>query len=251
MLRMALIASCSAVGVHAQLVFQDSFNYPAGQPLGSQSSWVSSGSGNEILINPGNLATAGMQNPVGNSIALAGPGKSAFTTFAAQTSDTYYSFALNVVSLGTMTTAGDYFAGFTDGGAGQGCTLWLRRDSVNPNAFDFGLSVRDSSSVQWNSNGSGWAIGQYHFLGLYDFGVNFDGTADVADAWINGDMSATYGKPTPGVGPHYRLHSRLIYRNSAAFSLGRGREAKPPHLWLMSFALEKHGRTLRLSLNLA
>jgi hypothetical protein len=228
-LSLSLSILLCAVTLHAQIIFQDSFNYPAGQPLGSEPLWTSSGSGNDISVVAGNLATAGIQSPVGNSIALARPGESDFTTFATQTTATYYSFALRVVSLGTMTTAGACFAGFTDGGTGRGCALWLRRDSGNPNNFDFGFSVRDFSDVQWNN---GWALGQYHVFGLYDFGVNWSyyGMSDVADAWIDSNPSSPSGVPQAGQGSVFQVAFAQDLPQVGGFFFSQGAGSETPVL---------------------
>jgi hypothetical protein len=169
----------------------DGFNYTVGQNLGAQTSWQSLNTGDSLLVSAGSLTYTGFAASTGNKIAYDGAGVDAAKKFDSLTTGTaYYSYLLNVSSVGTLSATGGYFTTFyqsltsTTGGA----CVWTRLDGA---AYDIGISVRINTPVTWSTVKS---LGTtYLIVASYNF-VAGD-TNDVCNIWINPN-SSTFGAAT-------------------------------------------------------
>ena len=160
----------------------DGLNYTVGQGLQTQANWSSLNSGDALLIASGNLTGASMPAPTGNKVTFDGAGIDASKAFTQQTSGTvYFSFLLNVTSLGSLNTTGSYFSGFVEGATTNfGGTVWLRADGAG---YDIGVNPRTTAAnTVWSSgttaiNGTHLVVISYQIV---------SGTAnDVVKLWLD------------------------------------------------------------------
>jgi hypothetical protein len=98
------------------LPHHDPINYTVGQGLQTQTGWTTLNSGDALLISSGNLTYTGLGASSGNKVTFDGTGIDAAKLFTQQTSGTvYYSFLLNISSLGSLNSSGSYFTSFNEG----------------------------------------------------------------------------------------------------------------------------------------
>jgi hypothetical protein len=95
----------------------------------------------------------------------------------------YYSFILNVSSLGSLTTAGGYFTSIAQAASttSYGTAIWTRL-STTAGKFNIGVSTRSNSTVSWLTADLDPGT-SYFVVCAYDI---ISGTAnDVARLWLN------------------------------------------------------------------
>ncbi len=81
---------------HGALLIDEPFNYTLGN-LGTQGSWVQSGSQPELIVANGNLSVSGLIASTGNKVTFSGAGRTCYKTFSGPASGTvYFSFILRV-----------------------------------------------------------------------------------------------------------------------------------------------------------
>lgn len=96
-------AACKPINT---LPYSESFNYTVGTPLTSQQKWTVANSGDNVLINAGNLSYAGVTS-TGQSAMFSGTGAEAWSPFTPTTTGTIYtSFLMNVTDMSNVTTDG-------------------------------------------------------------------------------------------------------------------------------------------------
>jgi hypothetical protein len=181
------------------------FNYPPGSNLAGNNGWVlSSGTNPKIATNA--LVTPGLQPATeGNSVVFGGGAmeirRGLKNALGGELRGVYfYSFAFNVVDLGSLSTNGGFIAAFsaTNPPGVYGGRLYLRKDiGGDANGYNLGVSRASGATedIAWAANV--FATAQTNFV------VCRYATADQGDAntylWINPDPS-TYGAanaPTP------------------------------------------------------
>jgi hypothetical protein len=169
------------------LPHHDPLNYTVGQGLQNQTNWTLINSGDDLLISSGNLSYSGLPTSTGNKVVFSGAGIDAAKLFTQQTSGTvYYSFILNVTSLGSLDTGGGYFTGFTEGTSNTnfGSTVWLRLDGEG---FDIGINPRSTDgNTVWST---GTQTINTNILVVISYRIVSGTINDVVKLWIN---------PTPG-----------------------------------------------------
>jgi hypothetical protein len=178
------------------------FNYTpdATNGLFAQSSgiWSRLNTGDSILVDAGNLTYTGLAASTGNKVKFDGAGADYYRDFTSQTTGSVFSsFILNVSSLGSLGTAGGYFATFIQSGSTTvfGGTIWLRQ-STTAGKFNIGISTRSSNApTSWLA--TDYTPGTPCFIVFsYDF---VSGTVnDVCRLWVN---TTSFGgtEPTPDV----------------------------------------------------
>lgn len=168
------------------LPHHDPINYTVGQGLQTQTGWTSLNSGDALLISSGNLTYAGLIAATGNKVTFDGAGIDAAKLFTQQTSGTvYYSFLLNITSLGSLNTTGGYFTSFNEGtGSTFGGTVWLRSDGAG---YDVGINPRTTAANTVWSTGT-QSINTTLFV-VVSYQIVSGSTNDIVKLWIN---------PTPG-----------------------------------------------------
>ncbi len=147
----ALVVFALQVSGQVTLPHLDPINYSAGQALQSQANWTVLNTGDDIAITSGNLSYSGLAASSGNKFSFDGAGIDAAKLFTQQTSGTvYYSFLLNVSSLGTLNATGGYFTGLNEGtGSVFGATVWTRK---NGTGYEIGLNPRTTAAnTVWSS----------------------------------------------------------------------------------------------------
>ena len=146
--------------------------------------WVRINSGDSVLVTSGNLSYSGLPASTGNKISYDGTGSDNYRAFTAQTTGTvYYSFILNVSSLGSLNTTGTYFTGLIQAGSTSafGGTVWTRQ-STTTGKYNVGVSTRSNSAVSWLAADLDPAT-SYFIVAAYEI---ITGTAnDVAKIWLN------------------------------------------------------------------
>lgn len=206
-------SSDAMLTVQYPMPYSEPFNYTAGTNLGGQTNadyiiWYDIGTaqaGNYVTNLAGNLTIPGLLAPLGNSIKLAGIGKSArfsFTPGTAITNGTlYYSYALKPTSLGTLDTNGLWVAGFNNSTGTQttqptviGTRLYLRSAT---GGFNIGTSKNSSTSTDWVWSPTVFTNNQTIFIvGSYTFTTVGNTTDDIAKMWIN-PATNTFGAGSP------------------------------------------------------
>lgn len=181
----AVLLNVAAFG-QAALPHLDPINYTVGISLQSQSGWTTLNSGDDLLITSGSLSYSGLAASTGNKVTFDGAGIDAAKLFTQQTSGTvYYSFLLNVSSLGSLATTGGYLTGLNEGTTTNfGATVWTRK---NGSGYDIGINPRTTAgNTVWTS--SAQTVGTT-VLVVISYQIVSGAANDVVKLWIN---------PTPG-----------------------------------------------------
>jgi len=197
----------------------DAINYTVGQGLQTQTGWTSLNSGDALLIASGNLTYIGLPASTGNKVTFDGTGIDAAKLFTQQTTGTvYYSFIVNISSLGSLNTTGGYFTGFNEGtSTNYGATVWTRKDAVDGTKFDIGINPRTTAAnTVWSSaqtvNTAIFVVISYQIV---------SGTGnDIVKLWINpalggSEPSATLSATNTG-GTDLANVNRILIRQDAA-----------------------------------
>ncbi len=208
---------------HGQLLYEP-FNYTpdAVNGIAQQSGglWVRINSGDSVLVTSGSLTYTGLPASTGNKISFDGSGSDNYRVFGAQTTGTvYYSFILNVSSLGSLNTTGTYFTGLiqTASTSAFGGTVWTRQ-SATAGKFNVGISTRSNSAVSWLAAELDPAT-SYFIVAAYEI---IAGTAnDVAKIWLNtpaigGAEPAPDATSVPGTDLGATGIERILIRQDAA-----------------------------------
>lgn len=180
--------ACSGTGTAPvpTLPHYDGINYTIGQGLQTQTDWTILNTGDDLLIASGNLSYPGLVDSMGNKVTFSGAGIDGAKLFTQQTTGTvYYSFILDVTSLGSLDASGGYFSGFTEGTSNNfGATIWTRLNGAD---YNIGINPRTTvANTTWSNaqtiNNTLFIVVSYQIV---------DGAAnDVVKLWIN---------PTPGI----------------------------------------------------
>ncbi len=182
---LAVMVLFFAIGANAQLLVEQ-FNYTdhATNGLALQSNlWNKVNTGDSILITNGSLSYPGV-TPAGNKVAFGSTGTDYWRAFTSQTTGTvYYSFLLNVTSLGSLDGTGGYVTTFIQDASTTtfGSTVWLRLDG---SGYNIGVSKRTTvANVVWS--GTTMDINTTYFIVVsYQFNSGTT-TDDVSSLWIN------------------------------------------------------------------
>jgi|GEM_PF-824159 len=170
----------------AQLL-TESFDYTphatSGLSAQSAGAWNIINTGDSILIQSGSLSYPGLVASMGNSVVYGGAGTDYYRSFASQTSGTvYYSFLLNVSSLGSLNTAGSYTTGFIDGTTSNFIgRVWLRLSGTSN--YNIGINA---GSVLTNTSWLGTALTPgTTYLVVISHQLISGTSNDVSNIWIN------------------------------------------------------------------
>lgn len=177
--------------------FEEQFNYTSHvtNGLSTQSSnvWKKLNTGDSVLVTSGNLAYPGFKQSAGNKISFVGAGTDYYRPISSQSSGTvYFSFILNVTSLGSLNATGGYFGMLSDNATNFGSTIWLKANAPN---YKIGIAPRTTtatfSSTDFAINTNVLIVASYQIV---------SGPAnDIVKLWIN-PSSSTFGagsEPTP------------------------------------------------------
>ncbi|MBK9939706.1 MAG: hypothetical protein IPP02_15240 [Chitinophagaceae bacterium] len=166
------------------------FNYTPhptdGIALQSGGLWVRINSGDSMLVTAGNLSYSGLPASTGNKISFDGTGSdnySPFTSTAVTSGTAYYSFIVNVSSLGGLTTTGGYFMGLLQAASTSafGGTVWTRL-STTTGKYNIGVSTRSNSAVSWLA--TDLDPGTSYFV-VANYEIIAGATNDVSKIWLN------------------------------------------------------------------
>ncbi len=174
----------------AQLLVHEPFNYTPDPILGlwtqSTATWLRINTGDSVLVTSGNLTYPGLPASAGNKVSFDANGSDYYrvvTGSPVTSGSVYYSFILNVSSLGGLATTGGYFTSLIQGGSttSYGASIWTRLSST-AGKYNIGISTRSNSTVTWLSTNFDPGT-PYFVVGAYDI---ISGTAnDVARIWVN------------------------------------------------------------------
>lgn len=169
------------------LPYLDAMDYVTGKTLNVQPTWANANTGDSLFITSGSLSYTGLAASTGNKVAFEGIGLDAFLLFTDQIDTTvYFSFLMNVSSLGTLNATGGYFSGFSSNTTTFGATVWSRLDA-GAVGYNVGINPRTTTAnTSWspivlNTNSTVLVVIAYEMV---------TGAAnDTVKMWIN---------PTPG-----------------------------------------------------
>lgn len=164
------------------LPIYESFSYTGASNLGGQGGWTNFNSGDEVVVASGNLSYTGMGESAGNKVTFGGAGIDPMITFASIAENkVYFSFLLNVTSLGSLNTTGGYFAGIAGSSSTFAATIWMR--STAGGGYNLGINPRTTTAnTSWSTtefplSSTVLVSGSYEFVA---------GTAnDIVRLWIN------------------------------------------------------------------
>jgi hypothetical protein len=213
-----LLSACAALALgaasaNAGLLVYEPLDYPAGSALENQvasngQAWSTAGTGDDILVAPGNLIVAGLPAPKGNSAAFGGLGKTERVGIASSpvTSGTlYYSLALKFVSPAPASQI--FIAGFNVLSGPQaanpttvGTRLYVKAGATG--GVLFGTSKNSSVAADIGFDATERSLDQTFFIvGSYqivDDGSGLTGTDDISKLWINPNASTFGTSAAPG-----------------------------------------------------
>jgi hypothetical protein len=183
--------------VSSTLVYE-SFNYDVGTALTDHGGWLLN-SGTSATVEPGNLSAAGLVAASGSRIFWRQASMSVRLPLGTNiTSGTvYYSFAMNVESLGGGFTGNGVLAGFTTGtGTSFGTKVDIRNNAGA--SFTLGTSKAGSGTQVFDTNNL-LAATTIFLVGRYTF--NPAASDDVAELWINPDPVSfgAFSPPPPNL----------------------------------------------------
>ena len=155
------------------LPIYEAFDYTTG--IFSSSIWDFSG--DDILVNQGNLSYSGLDSPTGNHVTFDGSGSDPILNFTAVTSGTVYaSFLFQVTDQSSMTDVSDggYFAILGN----YDSRLWVRPNpDAASNTFDIGFGF-ETSNPQTTSET--FEVGQTIFVVMV-----YDLDSGTTSLWVN------------------------------------------------------------------
>ena len=170
-----------------QLMYEP-FNYTPHATLGlaaqSSSVWLIVNTGDSILVNSGSLSYSGLPASTGNKAMYNGAGTDYYRVFTAQTSGKiYYSFILNLSSLGLLDATGGYFTTLMQTGSTTafGASVWTRL-STTPGKYNVGVSTRSNSAVSWVA--TDLDPGTSYFV-VADYEIIAGSANDISKIWLN------------------------------------------------------------------
>jgi hypothetical protein len=173
----------------ATLPHYDGLNYTAPGNLQTQTGWTVLNSGDNLAITSGNLNYTGLSTSIGNKVTFDGAGIDTAKLFTQQTSGTvYYSFLMNVTSLGSLnTTTGGYFTSLNEGtGTNFGATVWTRSDG---SGYNIGINPRTTAgNTVWSSGTT--SINQT-ILVVISYQIISGLANDIVKLWINPNLGGT------------------------------------------------------------
>ena len=155
--------------------------------------WSNLNTGDGITIGTNSLTYPNLPASTGNKIAFDAAGMDAAKMFTRQTNGTvYWSFLLNIASLGSLNATGGYFAGFTEGTSSTfGANVWIRADGAG---YDLGINPRTTAvNTQWTTGTT--ATNTTLFVVISYELVSGTGN-DVVNMWINPTLDGTLPAPT-------------------------------------------------------
>ena len=173
------------------LPYNEPFPYTVGNSLNAEQKWTADNSGDNILVETGNLSYTGITSS-GNSVSFIGTGAESRTPFTDTTSGTIYaSFLASVTDLSGITVdlTNNYFALFTtNSGASTNARIWMRKNGTQ---YQYGLGTA-ASPTDWDTTLYDANTTQYLVLG-YDY------TANSLSLFINPTIGASGVTPTISV----------------------------------------------------
>ncbi len=166
------------------LPYYEGFNYNAGLNLGAQQRWTNVNTGDEVVVNAGNLTYPNTTIPTGNSISFIGAGKDPFTPFTPITTGVVYaSILLKVSSISnvTSTTTGEYFLGFADSDKNYQGRLYALKisDTQYSLGFDSNNTTTNYATTPFNINDTVLVV------------ISFDFNTLTYSVWFNPDVTLT------------------------------------------------------------
>ncbi len=151
------------------LPYNEPFPYTVGNSLNTEQKWTVANSGDNILVEAGNLSYTGITS-TGNSVSFIGAGAESKTPFTdTTTGELYVSFLTSVTDI-TGVSGTSYFA-VLDNASNSYTTarIWMRNDGTQ---YQFGISpTAAAGDIVWSANLFNVGSTQYLVLG-YDFGTN-------------------------------------------------------------------------------
>ena len=158
------------------LPITENFTYTAAENLGDQGAWTNYFSGDEILIEAGNLSYSGLVG-TGNSISFDGGGKDPVLNFTPTSSGSIYaSFMLKVSALDASAVNG-YFGVLRNNNGNYISRLWISPTSAT--SYRIGISS-EGTLTQIHAPTTDYTLNETIFVVF-----NYDLDNNSVSAWIN------------------------------------------------------------------
>jgi len=208
----------------SQPLLYEPFNYTPsatnGLFLQSNFSWPNVNTGDSILVANSSLSYVGLAASTGNKVTFDGAGTDNYRGYAAQTTGTvYFSFLLNLSSLGTLNTTGTYDITLVEANSTTafGACIWIKA-SATAGKYLIGISNRSTSAVSYTL--TDMDINTTYFI-VASYEIVAGAANDVSKMWIN---TAQFGGVAPvpsltatgGTDLSANGIGRILFRQAAA-----------------------------------
>ncbi len=199
--------------INAQVLYNENFDYPAGDSLGAHG-WVSfSGGATNVLsvTSPGLTFTGYPGSGIGNAVTVNPNGQDAYTSLSAidSTASFYAAAMINV----TSAQAGDYFMAFLPS---TSTTFYSGRLHARLSGGNLNFGITKGAATDTTTAGI-WTTANYSLNTTYIVVLKYtfvEGTNNDQVSLFVFESSIPSVEPTPTVGP-------LTYPSGDAFNLGR------------------------------
>ncbi|MBK9227828.1 MAG: T9SS type A sorting domain-containing protein [Ignavibacteria bacterium] len=197
----------------SQILYNENFNYTAGDSLGAHG-WVSFSGGSTNVLSvttPGLTYTGYPGSGIGNAVTVNASGQDAYTSLSAiDSSNSFYAAAMINV---TSAQAGDYFMAFLPS---TSTTFYSGRLHARLSGGNLGFGITKGAATDTTTAGI-WTTANYslnttYFVVLKYTFVEGTGNDQVSLFVLSSTIPTT--EPTPTVGP-------ITYPSGDAFNLGR------------------------------
>ncbi len=193
-----LFISFGAKSSFSQVIFDENFDYPAGDSIGAHGWNWNTGTTNTILVTSPGLTYSGYPlSGIGNSCRLRNNGNDAYKPFTPDsTGSIYYSFMVKVDS---VKTAGDYFTALLPP---TSTTLYTARFYAKDSSggLAFGLSKSTAAAGGIFYTGGNYVLGTTYAI-VIKYTFNPGTTDDVMNVFIFSSGLPGTEPSTPAIGP--------------------------------------------------
>ncbi|MEO8512094.1 MAG: T9SS type A sorting domain-containing protein [Ignavibacteria bacterium] len=220
LLVMAILSLAIVERASSQILFDENFNYTAGDSIGAHGWVYNTGTTNTILVaTPGLTFTGYSLSGIGNQCHLANNGNDAYKQFTADSTGSFYTSFM--VNLDSVKAGGDYFLAMLSSTSTTNYTArFYVKDSLNGVSFGCSKGTSASNTISWTP--TTYALNTTYLIIIKYTFLTGTSTDDEIRVYIfNASLPGTEpGSPTlgPVTGPAGDLnnYSRVAIRQGSA-----------------------------------
>jgi hypothetical protein len=228
----------------SQILYNENFNYPAGDSLGAHG-WISFSGGSTNVLSvttPGLTYTGYPGSGIGNAVTVNASGQDAYTSLSAvDSSGSFYAAAMVNV---TSAQAGDYFMAFLPS---TSTTFYSGRLHARISGSNLNFGITKGAATDTTTTGI-WTTGNYSLNTTYVVVLKYtfvEGANNDQISLFVFSAAIPSTEPSPTVGP-------LTYPSGDAFNLGRialrqGTAARAPVLKIDGIRVTKSWSSIQTS----